>query len=94
MNTIHDLRNNYHEVFEFKEYDDDSNVYKRDKNGLAVLNQIFDADFKLLFRNKNSISTKNSKNGFDWDSETIFVVTKNGKIVKMNNSEWSHFQTI
>lgn len=89
MNTIDDLKNDYREVFEFKL---DSEVFKRDKKGLELLNKILDADFKVLFRKVEQLKSATYGQNFNWDSEKIFVVTKSGKVVEMYNSEWSTFK--
>lgn len=89
MNTIDDLKKDYREIFEFKI---DSYVFKRDKKGLDLLNKILDADFKALFRRTDQLKSATYKKDFNWDSEKIFVVTKSGNVVEMNNSEWSTFK--
>lgn len=91
MNTIDDLKNDYREVFEFKL---DSEIFKRDKKGLDLLNKILDADFKVLFRKVEQLKSATYGQSFNWDSEKIFVVTKNGKVVEMCNSEWSTFKIV
>lgn len=87
MNTLEDLKSNANEVFEFKYCEE---IYKRDPKALKTLNNLLDANFKLAFRRDYLVDKKTKENtdSIHLDSEDVFVVTKKGKVVNIQNSEW------
>lgn len=77
---------------------DESSCYhfKKDNVARKFFNKIFGTDFKAVYRLDNEHINKIEwdDNHIDWSNETIFIVRKDNKIIRLTNSEWSSFNLI
>lgn len=66
--------------------------FKEDKRACATLNSLLYTSFKAVYREASNYWDQWEKKSLKWDSEHVYLVTADYRVVFMHNSEWACFQ--